>query len=68
MYVYYLLWEHIAEHAPLSDSQWGFQKRKSTVLSLLLATHEWHSLMDRQKDVMFSLIFRKPLILFLIID
>ena len=51
-YVYSLLWEHIIEHAPLSDSQWGFQKRKSTVLSLLLATHEWHSLMDRQKDVM----------------
>ena len=51
-YVYSLLWEHIIEHAPLSGSQWGFQKGKSTVLSLLLATHEWHSLVDRQKDVM----------------
>ena len=52
--MYSLLWEHIIEHAPLSDSQWGFQKRKSAVLSLLLATHEWHSLMDRQKDVFFD--------------
>ena len=42
-YVHSLLWEHIVEHAPLSDSQWGFQKRKSTLLSLLLATHEWQS-------------------------
>ena len=25
-YVYSLLWKHMVEHAPLSDSQWGFQK------------------------------------------
>ena len=49
--VYSLLWEHLLEHAPISDCQWGFQKGKSTTTALLFTTHEWHTLLDRQQDV-----------------
>ena len=50
-YVYSRVWDHLIEHAPLSDYQWGFQRGKSTVSSLLCVTHEWHSLIDQQKNV-----------------
>ncbi len=33
--------DHLAEHHPLSDSQWGFQKGKSTLTTLLSVTHDW---------------------------
>ena len=49
--VYTRLWEHIVEHAPLSDCQWGFQKQRSTTTALLFTTHEWYSFLDKQKDV-----------------
>lgn len=30
-------------YAPISNLQWGFQRRKSTVNALLSVTHEWFS-------------------------
>ena len=50
--VYSLLWEHLLEHAPISDCQWGFQKGKSTTTALLFTTHERHALLDRQQDIL----------------
>ena len=39
------------EHHPLSSSQWGFQKGKSTILVLLSVTHDWLTQLDNKKDV-----------------
>ena len=43
--------EHLAEHAPISDAQWGFQKGKSTVTALLSTTHDWLMQIDQRKDI-----------------
>ena len=51
-YIYFLIWDCLAENAPLSDYQLGFKCGRSTVSSLLSVTHEWPSLMDQHKDVM----------------
>ena len=37
--VHLLLWEHLLEHAPISDCQWGFQRGKSTTTTTLLYIH-----------------------------
>ena len=50
--MYAILWDHLLEHAPISDRQWGSQRRKSTTTALLSATHDWFSLLDRQCDVL----------------
>ena len=51
--VHLLLWEHLLEHAPISDCQWGFQRGKSTTTTTLLSTtHEWCTLLDQQKSIM----------------
>ena len=50
--MYSFLWEHLLEHAPISDCQWGFQKGKSTTTALLFTTHEWHALLDRYQDIL----------------
>ena len=49
--VYSLLWEHLLDHSPISDCQWGFQKQKSTTTALLSTTQEWFKLLDRRQDV-----------------
>ncbi len=46
-----LITDHLAEHHPLSDAQWGFQKRKSTLTALLSATHDWLKYLDQNKDI-----------------
>ena len=43
--------EHLAEHAPIPDAQWGFQKGKSTVTALLSTTHDWLMQIDQRKDI-----------------
>ena len=60
--VYAILWDHLLEHSPISDRQWGFQRGKSTTTALLSATHDWLSLLDRQCDVLCD--FRKASIVF----
>ena len=49
--VYSLLWDHLTEHAPLSDCQCGFQKGKSTTTALLSTIHDWCSLLDKHYDI-----------------
>ena len=50
--VFSLLTDHLLEHAPISDCQWGFQKGKSTTTSLLYTTQEWYTLLDKKQDVL----------------
>jgi len=37
-------------HHPLSNSQWGFQKRKSTTTALLSTTHQWLIALEQGKE------------------
>ena len=46
--VYSCLWEHIVEHAPISDYQWDFQKQRSATTALLFITHEWYTFLDKK--------------------
>ena len=46
-----LITDHLAEHHPLSEAQWGFQKGKSTLTALLSVTHDWLTHLDQNKDI-----------------
>ena len=46
-----LITDHLNEHHPLSDAQWGFQKGKSTLTALLSATHDWLTQLDQNKEI-----------------
>ncbi len=48
---HFLIIDHLAEHHPLSDAQWGFQKGKPTLTALLSATHDWLIHLDQNKDI-----------------
>ena len=40
-HVHTLIMDHLHNHHPLSEFQWGFQPGKSTVTALLSTTHSW---------------------------
>ena len=44
-----LITDHLSEHYPLLDAQWGFQKGKSTLTALLSASHDWVKDLDQNK-------------------
>ena len=46
-----LISDHISEHSPLSNCQWGFQPGKSTVAALLSTTQDWFQLLEKGKEV-----------------
>ena len=46
-----VLSNHLAEHQPLSDIQWGFQRGKSTTTALLSITQEWARLLDQNHEI-----------------
>ena len=46
-----LLVEHLAEHYPLSDCQWGFRPGRSTVSALLSTVHEWLELLESGREI-----------------
>ena len=46
-----LITDHLNEHHPLSDAQWGFQKGKSTLTALLSTTHDWLMQLDQNKEI-----------------
>ena len=46
-----LITDYICEHSPLSNCQWGFQPRKSTVAALLSTTQDWFQLLEKGKEV-----------------
>ena len=49
-HIHSLIFDHLNEHAPVSDVQWGFQRKKSTVTALLSVTQDWLTLLDQRKD------------------
>ena len=50
-HIHSLIVDHLIEHAPISDVQWGFQQKKSTVTALLSVTRDWLTSLDQRKDV-----------------
>ena len=44
---------HLNEHHPLSNKQWGFQSGKSTVTALLSVTHDWFQALESGQEVCF---------------
>ena len=42
---------HLKQHYPLSDCQWGFQNGRSTVSAFLSTIHHWLQLMESGMDV-----------------
>jgi len=49
--IHFLFTEHLSLHHPISCSQWGFQRGKSTVAALLTATHEWFQQLGARREV-----------------
>ncbi len=43
--------EHLQASHPISLNQWGFQRKKSTVLSLLATTHDWLEALEAEGEV-----------------
>ena len=50
-HIFTLLVEHLEEHYPLSDCQWGFRSGRSTMSALLLILHEWFKLLEFGHDI-----------------
>ena len=50
-HMYKLILEHLHEHHPLSNSQWGFSEGKSTATALLATTHEWFQRLEEGKEI-----------------
>ena len=50
-HLHFLISDHVSEHCPLSDCQWGFQAGKSTVAALLSTTQDWFQLLGKGKEV-----------------
>ena len=42
---------HLNDHHPLSNKQWGFQSGKSTVAALLSVTHDWFQALEYGQEV-----------------
>jgi len=54
-----LITDHLTEHHPISDAQWGFQKKKST-----LTAHDWLTNWMRIKKYAVIFTSRRPLMMF----
>ena len=50
-HVYALITDHLSNNCPISDQQWGFQGKKSTVLALLSATYDWFKTTDTGDEI-----------------
>ena len=50
-HIFSLTVEHLEDHYPLSDCQWGFRPGRSTVSALLSITHEWLRLLESGYDI-----------------
>ena len=44
-HIHTLIFNHLKQYYPLSDSQWGFRSGRSTVPALLLTIHHWLQLL-----------------------
>ena len=50
-HIYQLLLDHFSTNELLSDAQFGFRSQRSTVMPLLLASHDWHVALESSKEV-----------------
>ena len=50
-HIHTLMFNHLKQHYPLSDCQWGFRNGRSTVSALLSTIHYWLQLMESGMDV-----------------
>ena len=50
-HIHTLIFNHLKQHYPLSDCQWGFRNGRSTVSALLSTIHHWLQLMESGMDV-----------------
>ena len=50
-HVHSVISQHLAQHHPLSNSQWGFLPGKSTVTALLTAVDSWLRTLEEGRDV-----------------
>ena len=50
-HIHTLIFNHLKQYYPLSDSQWGFQSGCSTVQALLLTIHHWLQLLESGQDI-----------------
>ena len=50
-HIYTHLLEFVNSGNLLSDQQFGFRKGRSTVVPLLLSTHQWHSYLEKKQKV-----------------
>ena len=57
--IHYLISAHLSIHHPLSNLQWGFQERKSTVTALLSVTQDWFANLDKHKEICCVFRFQK---------
>ncbi len=48
---HFLISDHVREHSPLSNCQWGFQPGKSTVAALLSTTQDWFQQLEKGKEI-----------------
>ena len=46
-----LITDHLDDEHPISDNQWGFQKGKSTVTSLIAVIHDWLQILEAGQEV-----------------
>ena len=50
-HVHTLIMDHLHNHHPLSESQWGFEPGKSTITALLSTTHSWLTTLEEGKEI-----------------
>lgn len=50
-HIHFLLSEQLSSLHPISNAQWGFQSRKSTVTALLTSTYEWFQQLEAGVEV-----------------
>ena len=50
-HVYTVITDHLSNNCPISDQQWGFQGKKSTILALLSATYDWFKTTDTGDEI-----------------
>ena len=50
-HIHMLILDHLNQHHPLSNCQWGFQAKKSTVAALISITHDWLQQLEAGKEI-----------------
>ena len=50
-HVHHVILDHLEEHFPLSNRQWGFTEGKGTITSLIATVHDWLCNLDQGNDI-----------------